>query len=108
MNIALMALLSGFENAIFLQKISEHPGLPNNYFEEIIEWSKPFYCYSGPDYIVLTNEQLKQHRLLLPTSDRLVYIPSLNHRDLRIERLSQSEYEDRIETINSLFELNVS
>ena len=108
MNTALMALLSGFENAIFLQKISEHPGLPNNYFEELIEWSKSFYCYSGPDYIVLTNEPLKQHSLLLPTSDRLVYIPSLNHRDLRIERLSQSEYEDRIETINSLFELNVS
>ncbi|APD89129.1 hypothetical protein BM524_04495 [Alteromonas mediterranea] len=104
MNSALLAISSGLQDAIFLQRFSEHPQLSLPYIDALSKWSKSFYCYAGPDFLVLTNEALPNEKLLLPSSDRLSYIPSLTYRDLRMEVISTKIYEERIALLNALMQ----
>lgn len=101
-NMAVIALMSGLSNVIFLQKVSFHPSLSPTFFEELIYLCKPFHCYSGPDYLILTNEVLESERLILPSGDRLTYIPSMRRESFRYEELSEEKYAEKKDAIGML------
>jgi hypothetical protein len=105
-NMAIIALMSGLNNAIFLQKVSFHPSLSPTFFEEIIALCKPFHSYAGPDYLILTNELLDPACLILPTGDRLTYIPSLRKESFRYEELSSEKYTNKKNAIRMLNGIN--
>ena len=103
-NTALNALLSGFKNAIFLQKVSQHPLMDPCFFDDIVQWSASFICYSGPDYLVLVNEYISDKNRVLPTGDRLMYLPRLKAEDFRYEVISDSENNRRIQRVYEAYE----
>lgn len=105
-NMAIIALMSGLNNVIFLQKVSFHPSLSPTFFEELIALCKPFHSYAGPDYLILTNELLDPTCLILPTGDRLTYIPSLRKESFRYEELSSEKYTNKKDAIRILNGIN--
>ena len=104
LNIAIVAALSGLEGAIFVPRISFHPLFASEFFDDVIDFSKAFYCYCGPDYIVLLNELLDDTRLLLPSSDRLSYIPTLTRNAMKCEYITEEQYYHRIKSIEELYD----
>ncbi|MFZ8170812.1 6-hydroxymethylpterin diphosphokinase MptE-like protein [Alteromonas macleodii] len=99
-NTAVNASLSGFANAIFLQKASVHPHMNLDFFDEAVEFCKHHVCYSGPDFVVLLNRHLRDEELLLQTGDRLAYLPSVKNADFRYEIISETEQARRIKRVN--------
>lgn len=105
-NIALIALMSELNDVIFLPKASFHPLLSSDFFNDVILLSERAFCYSGPDYIVLTNSLLSPERLFLKTGDRLVYVPSLRKENFRYEEISAQKYLELKETVRQLNVVN--
>lgn len=101
LNTALLALMSGLKDAIFLQRFSSHPSVDITYLNGIENLTSLFCCYSAPDYIVLTNEQIPDSLKVLPTSDRLCYMPSVRPRDLTVETISWDEHLEKVNAVDS-------
>lgn len=101
LNTALLALMSGLKDAIFLQRFSSHPSIDTAYLDNIEGLTSDFSCYSAPDYIVLTNEPILDSLRVLPTSDRLCYLPSVQPKDLTVETISWDEHVEKVNAVDS-------
>jgi hypothetical protein len=101
-DLALIAGLSGLKNVIFLQKYTQHPSLDVEFFTQLTGVGESKSCYSGPDFIVVSDVPLPKEQLVLPSGDRLVYMPRLKAIDLRREFISEEEFAERKEATLSL------
>ena len=99
---SLVAFSSGLKNVILLQKVSFHPTLEHDYFDKFISLSKHYFCYSGPDFLVLSQNALRSEDLLLLSGDRLIFIPRVKVKDFRKESISQEEYLQRVDAVNDM------
>ena len=101
---AMVAMSSRIKGVIFLQKVSFHPSLAQDYFDKLITLSRGYFCYAGPDFLILNRTTLQSDKLLLPTGDRLVFIPRLKKNDFRKESISQEEYIGRVKGVDNLLD----
>ena len=105
LNTALLALMSGLKDAVFLQRFSVHPLIDTTYLNSIESLTTPFHCYYGPDYIVLTNEPILDSSKELPISDRLCYLPGVQPKDLTVETISWDEHLAKVKAVESCIRL---
>lgn len=106
MNLSLIALMSSLEDAIFIPRFVEHPLFSDTNLSDLEEWSKAFNCYSGPDFILLTNNPIVGENLILPTGDRLSYLPSVKPSNLKTSTISLDDYQKKVNKLNLALQCN--
>lgn len=96
-DLAVIAITSGLEDVIFLQKYTQHPSLDLAFLSQFTVVGEGRHCYGGPDFIIISDEPLSEKALVLKSGDRLVLMPRLKPIDMRREFISQDEYSKRKE-----------
>ena len=96
LDLALIAMVSGLNNVIFLQKYTQHPSLDIEFLKQFEKIGKGRFSYGGPDFIVVSDVPISEKDLILPSGDRLILMPRIKAIDLRREYIDEAEYAQRM------------
>lgn len=92
LNFAILSLISGLHNAIFIPKSIYVDGMGSPLYEHL-GGIEEIYAYGAVDFIVLSKTPIQEKDYFLGSGDRLVYIPELKELDLLGRKVDERKYE---------------
>lgn len=92
LNFAILSLISGLHNVIFIPKTVYVLGMGSLLYQHISGEVKT-YAYGAVDFIVLSKTPIQEKDYFLGSGDRLVYIPELKELDLLGRKVDERKYE---------------